>query len=99
MTKADLVNIIAVKSKQSSTKVEVIVNTLMEVVKESVAQGDTLYLRGFGNFQIKHRPERKARNIRKNEVITVPAHDFPVFKASKEFAGHVRAMSEKMDIE
>ena len=90
MTKADLVNIIALKTKVSKKEVKVVVNNLMEVVKESVAQGDTLYLRGFGNFQIKHRPERKARNIRKNEVITVEAHDFPIFKASKEFVRQVK---------
>lgn len=90
MTKADLVSIIALQTGQHKTNVAATVDAFFDVVKTSLTQGDTLYLRGFGNFQIKHRPKRHARNITKNEAIVVEAHDYPSFKPCKEFMDQVK---------
>ncbi|NDW09742.1 hypothetical protein D0T56_08775 [Dysgonomonas sp. 520] len=42
-------------------------------------------MRGFGNFVVKHKAEKKARNINTNTQVIVPAHRAPAFKASKDF--------------
>lgn len=90
MTKADLVSIIARQTGYHKDQVEAIVNGLTHTVKAQIANGETIYLRGFGNFQVKHRPKRMARNIRKNEAIVIEAYDYPAFKPCKEFVEQVK---------
>ncbi len=57
----------------------------MEQVRNSLTNGENVYLRGFGTFYRKHRAEKKAHNISKNTTVVVPAHDVPAFKPSKSF--------------
>ena len=57
----------------------------MEVVKDSLSNGENVYLRGFGSFVVKYRAEKVARNINKNISVVVPAHDVPAFKPSRDF--------------
>ena len=59
-------------------------------VKDSIAKGEPVYLRGFGSFIIKHRAEKAARNITKNTTLTIPAHDIPAFKPAKVFVASVK---------
>ena len=62
----------------------------MGTVKDSLAQGDPVYLRGFGSFIIKHRAQKAARNITKHTTLTIPAHDIPAFKPAKVFIAAVK---------
>ncbi len=62
-----------------------VVEGFMEQVRNSLINGENVYLRGFGTFNRKHRAEKKARNILKNTTLIVPAHDVPAFKPSSEF--------------
>ena len=66
--------------------------TKAELVKAIAAQtgGENVYLRGFGSFILKHRAQKVARNIAKNTSITIPAHNIPAFKPSKEFMDKVK---------
>ena len=57
----------------------------MVVIKDSMANGENVYLRGFGTFELKQRAEKTARNISKNTTIIVPAHAIPAFKPCPEF--------------
>ncbi|WP_436465295.1 HU family DNA-binding protein [Bacteroides uniformis] len=41
---------------------------------------------GFGSFTLGHCAEKAARNIIRNTTMTVPAHDIPHFKPSRDFA-------------
>ena len=52
--------------------------------------GENVYLRGFGSFILKHRAQKVARNIAKYTSITIPAHNTPAFKPSKEFLDKVK---------
>ena len=85
MTKADIVDRIAVKSGISRKEVEVIVSRLMDTIKSNVTEGKNIYLRGFGSFIIKQRAQKTARNISKNTTMIIPAHNIPAFKPSKKF--------------
>jgi len=90
MTKADIVNEISVKTGDDKRSVLKTVEAFMEVVKDSLADGENIYLRGFGSIVIKERAEKTARNISKNTTIIVPAHKIPYFKPSKEFLAKVK---------
>jgi len=62
----------------------------MESLKDALAKGDNVYLRGFGSFIVKKRAEKTGRNISKNTSIVIPAHFIPAFKPSKTFANKVK---------
>ena len=90
MTKADIVNEIAKSTGIDKIAVLETVEKFMEVVKESLTQGENVYLRGFGSFIIKTRSEKTARNISKNTTIIIPEHKIPAFKPAKVFMEDVR---------
>jgi DNA-binding protein HU-beta len=90
MTKAELVSAISRKTGLEKADVESTVEALFEVIKLSLTDKKTIYLRGFGNFQNKKRARRTARNITRNTTVTVEAHDYPSFKPSKLFIEEMR---------
>ena len=61
----------------------------MTVIKDSLAHGENVYLRGFGSFIVKQRAEKTARDINKNTTLIVPAHNIPAFKPAKTFMEEV----------
>lgn len=85
MTKVEIVNSISSKTGLDKKEVLSIVEAFMLCVKESMANGEEVFLRGFGSFIIKHRAEKTARNISKNVSMIVPEHDIPAFRPAKEF--------------
>jgi len=85
MTKADVVSEIAKNTGIDKATVLKTIESFMDVVKDSLAKNENVYLRGFGSFIVKHRAEKTARNISKNTTIIIPAHDIPGFKPSKSF--------------
>jgi len=62
----------------------------METVKDTMADGENVYLRGFGSFIVKRRAEKTGRNISKNTTIIIPAHNIPAFKPAKTFVNEVK---------
>ena len=90
MTKAELAKEIASKTGLEKKDVVVIIENLMDTIKTSMAEGEEVFLRGFGSFIIKHRANKTARNISKNTTVIVPAHDIPAFRPAKEFLEQVK---------
>ena len=90
MTKADIVNEISKSTGLDKASVANTIEKFMEIVKDSLAHGENVYLRGFGSFIIKHRAEKTARNISKNTTITIAAHNIPAFKPAKVFMNDVK---------
>lgn len=66
-----------------------IIEQFMTVVKDSLAHGENVYLRGFGSFVVKQRAEKTARNISKNTTLIIPAHNIPAFKPANCFKEEV----------
>ena len=86
MTKADIINEIAMTTGVQKRDVAVVVESFMETIKNSLLEKkENVYLRGFGSFVIKHRAAKTARNILKNTTMMIEAHDLPSFKPSKSF--------------
>lgn len=85
MTKADIVNKIAIGTGIDKKAVSETLEQFMMEVKESLSNGENVYLRGFGSFIVKKRAQKTARNISKNTTIIIPEHNIPAFKPAKEF--------------
>lgn len=90
MTKAEIVNQIAKNTGIDKKTVLNSVEAFMTVVKDSLAQGENVYLRGFGSFIVKKRAQKTARNISKNTTIIIPEHNIPSFKPAKTFIGSLQ---------
>lgn len=89
MTKADIVNEIAKSTGIEKGAVLEVVEQFMTTVKGSLADGECVYLRGFGSFILKRRAEKTARNISKNTTVIVPEHNIPFFKPAEVFKQEV----------
>ncbi len=89
MTKAEIANEIAKTTGIDKAAVVTVIEQLMTVVKDSLAHGENVYLRGFGSFVVKQRAEKTARNISKNTTIVIPAHNIPAFKPANCFKEEV----------
>ncbi len=85
MTKADLVNVIAIQTGCDKATILNVVESAMYQIKQSVASGNNVYLRGFGSFITKTRARKIARNISKNTSVEVPEHKIAAFKPSDDF--------------
>ncbi|MDA3927633.1 MAG: integration host factor subunit beta [Prolixibacteraceae bacterium] len=90
MTKADIVNEISKNTGIEKVTVQKTVEAFMDTVKDSLVDGNNVYLRGFGSFIVKQRAEKTARNISKNTTIIIPAHNIPAFKPAKTFVNQVK---------
>ena len=90
MTKADIVSDVSRSTgvdRQTALKT---IEAFMESVKNSMARGENVYLRGFGSFVIKRRAQKTARNISKNTMIIIPEHNIPSFKPAKCFLNEIK---------
>ena len=83
MNKAELIAAVAEKTGRSKKDTEAVVSASLEVITESLAQGEKVQLVGFGSFETKARAARIGRNPRTKEEIKIPASKLPVFKAGK----------------
>jgi DNA-binding protein HU-beta len=90
MTKADIVADIAEQTGLEKVEALKAVEAFMNSIKHSLADGQNVYLRGFGSFIVKERAEKTGRNISKNTTIIIPAHNIPSFKPSKTFVEDVK---------
>ena len=96
MTKADLVEQVAEAIGPGITKKEcaLVVDGFLNAVKQALARGEGIEIRGFGTFKVRHRKARVARNPRTGEPVQVPARVSPVFKPSKFLRASVAQLDD-----
>jgi integration host factor subunit alpha len=81
-TKNDLVESLCRELDFSKKEVQELVETLFEMIKESMANGNSIKLPGFGNFNIVNKNARVGRNPKTGEKVTITARQVISFKAS-----------------
>lgn len=90
VTKADVINEISDKTGIDKADVQATVEAFFTTVKNAMADGDNIYVRGFGSFVNKKRAKKIARNISKNTAIVIDEHYVPSFKPSKIFTEKIK---------
>ncbi|MCX6217690.1 HU family DNA-binding protein [Spirosoma sp.] len=92
MTKQELISevLLTTPSTTNEEQVKEVIDRTMDVIKNAVACGDTVTLRGFGSFVPARRKQKVARVIKTGEAVIVPAQTVPTFKASKAFRDSVK---------
>ncbi len=91
MTKAEVVVAIAERTGIEKGSVSATIESFFEIVKDTLAKDEAIYVRGFGSFVNKRRAAKKARNISAKTTVVVPAHSVPGFKPAKEFTEQIKA--------
>lgn len=90
MIKKELISQISKRTGIQNILIEATIESFMEIIMESLSNGENISLRGFGNFIVKRRAEKKGRNILKKETIIIPAHNVPLFKPSQKFITEIK---------
>src|SRR5713226_10217513 len=93
MTKADLVDQVAETVQLPKSKIDAVLTQFLQSIMEALQAGETVELRGFGRFRLRHRAAREGRNPRTGTTVQIPAKTLPTFSAGKAFQElvHTRA--------
>lgn len=82
LTKADIINSVQTDeglTKQQSTEV---IETLIEIIKKTLASGEDVLISGFGKFCIRDKNERKGRNPATGDDLMLSPRRVVTFKCS-----------------
>jgi integration host factor beta subunit len=84
MTKSVLIEKVSEKVEGlTRSQTEIVVETVFESIKKALMSGEKIEIRGFGNFRLKNRNPRKARNPKTGESVDVPGKKVLYFKVGK----------------
>ena len=95
LTKAELADILVEKvSSVSKTEAKEIVELFFEEIRSVLARGEEIKISGFGNFQLRNKPERPGRNPKTGKEVAISARRVVTFHASQKLKGMVEHYSE-----
>jgi DNA-binding protein HU-beta len=83
MVKADLVEIVAREARITKVSAESAVNAIIGALKNALAQGERIELRGFGVFEVRPRKRGIGRNPRTGQEIVIPPGKSTRFRPGK----------------
>ena len=99
MVKSELVCALNEKLPELQVKdVELALNCILGQMANALVQGDRIEIRGFGSFDVRHRPPRLARNPKTGEAVNLPAKIAVHFKPGKEMRDRVNAARDQCGI-
>ncbi|ADC64158.1 integration host factor subunit beta [Allochromatium vinosum] len=90
MTRSELITQMANRQEHlPEADVEVVVKALLNLLRESLANGERIEVRGFGSFSLHYRPPRQARNPKTGETVFTAGKHYLHFKPGKELRERV----------
>lgn len=90
INKDSLIDSISIKTDLSKKDVEMVIDTMVEVITEQLRQGNKITLTGFGAFRVSKRASREGINPQTKEKIQIPAMTLPKFTAGKSLKEAVK---------
>jgi len=89
MNRSDLINALKDKVALSRKDAGKVVDTFFDSLKETLAKGERVEIRGFGSFSVKHYKPYTGRNPKTGAQIRVTSKKLPFFKVGKELKENV----------
>jgi DNA-binding protein HU-beta len=83
LTKADLIDALAVETELSKRQVGELVDLFLDSIRDALISGDKVQLIPFGSFVVRERKKREGRNPKTGAKITIAARRVPAFSAGK----------------
>ena len=91
MTKAELIEQVAATVDLSKAQTDAVLTQCLQAIMAALQAGESVELRGFGRFSLRHRQARAGRNPRTGQTIPIPAKAVPSFTAGKAFQERVHS--------
>lgn len=90
MTKHDLVKVISDETGIARQETSIVVDKLLDSIKDYIMDGRTIEIRGFGTFKLKVRKPRMGRNPKTGDDVQIPERVVPTFKYSHSLKEDIR---------
>lgn len=85
MTKADLVDLIFGKVGLSKIESQNLIELIFDTVKQTLVEGESVKVSGFGTFNVKRKNARRGRNPKTGEELQITPRRVITFRASNHF--------------
>jgi integration host factor subunit alpha len=82
LTKVQIVEALFAKGDFTKTQSAQIIDTLFELIKQSLETGEDVLITGFGKFSVKEKHGRRGRNPQTGKAMTLPPRKVVTFKCS-----------------
>ena len=83
MNKTELIAAAAEAAGMQKKDADRVLNAAIDIITRELARGAHVQLSGFGTFEARERAERKGRNPKTGEVVSVPACKYLAFVSAK----------------
>ena len=83
MNKSELIKAVAANSDLSQKQVGEAWALFEKTIVDALVAGEKIQVSGFGTFEVRARAERKGRNPKTGEAVTVPACKYLAFVPAK----------------
>ena len=94
LTKAELAEMLFEQVGLNKRESKDMVEAFFDVIREALEQGDSVKLSGFGNFQLRDKPQRPGRNPKTGEIIPITARRVVTFHASQKLKSAVENLND-----
>jgi len=95
LTKAELAELLFEQVGLNKREAKDMVETFFDEIRNALERGEPVKLSGFGNFQLRDKPQRPGRNPKTGEEIPITARRVVTFHASQKLKGMVDDVSTK----
>ena len=95
LTKAELADLLFEVVGLNKREAKEVVDIFFEEIRETLVGGTSVKLSGFGNFQLRDKPQRPGRNPKTGEEIPIAARRVVTFHASQKLKSYVQDPSKK----
>ncbi|WP_267471152.1 HU family DNA-binding protein [Buchnera aphidicola] len=85
MNKSQLIDAVSKKTNLSRTHIKCIVKTILTIIVDTLKDGKSVQLAGFGTFKVNSRAARIGRNPQTGETIQISEKKIPTFTSGKSF--------------
>jgi integration host factor subunit alpha len=98
MTKVDIIENIYEKVGFSKKEVAKIVESVFDIIKESLQKEEKIKISGFGNFVVRRKRSRRGRNPQTGDDIEIGARRILTFKPSQVLKGGLNRSEPKPEV-
>jgi integration host factor subunit alpha len=95
LTKAELAELLFEQVGLNKREAKDMVETFFDEIRNALERGEAVKLSGFGNFQLRDKPQRPGRNPKTGEEIPITARRVVTFHASQKLKGMVEDSGQK----
>ena len=95
LTKAELAELLFEQVGLNKREAKDMVETFFDEIRNALEQGESVKLSGFGNFQLRDKPQRPGRNPKTGEEIPITARRVVTFHASQKLKGMAESASRQ----